>query len=431
MGNARIGFGSLLRRWWVVIVLATAGGALVAYVYGSRATPTYEASAELLVEAPGGSAGTTQAAELAPTYAELATSTPVLAFALRRTEIPVTLDELRANARGESDQDTRLIKIRARNSDPTRAIALANGLARGVRWYVALPPAPSTPEADVRARPRVRVVEGAHSANRIRPRSLLLLEFGAMAGLFGALAFVLVAEARSQRVKDEADLVEIGSLAVLGEVNGGSPGAAGSSLDPTRAFLDTSASYRRLATQIAMANDEEPLRSLLVVGAEGAKGSATVAAKLALTHAGDGRRVVLADFGEGDVISRLFQIGEDSGGGKLVRRSGPLGHGGTTLDCFALRSGVPVVLALPRFDPRGLALEEAEDLVTLLSADADLLIVHGPCPSRSRGALTWARATKATLIVVRAEHTSRANVHAAVKGLEPVGANLVGAVLQT
>ena len=66
----------------------------------------------------------------------------------------------------------------------------------------------------------------------------------------------------------------------------------------------------------------------------------------------------------------------------------------------------------------------------LLSAEADLLIIHAPPPSRSRGALIWARATKATLLVVRTEHTKRADVEAARDGLEPVGTKVIGAVVQ-
>ena len=150
---------------------------------------------------------------------------------------------------------------------------------------------------------------------------------------------------------------------------------------------------------------------------------------LALTLAQDGQRVVLADF-EGDRISRHFRIGARGGGAQLVKRSAPLTYRGTTLDRFALRSGAPLVLALPRQISAGLNREEAETLVKLLSAEADLLIIHAPPPSRSRGALIWARATKATLLVVRTEHTKRADVEAARDGLEPVGTKVIGAVVQ-
>jgi tyrosine-protein kinase len=429
MGNPRIRLASFLRRWWVLIALAVVGGALAAYVYGSRATPRYEANAQVLVEADAETGGTTQAAELAPTYAEMVRSTPVLAFALRRTESPGSVDELRENVRAESDQRTRLIEIRADDTDPSRAVALANELAAGLKWYVSVNQAPATPGTDATKQPQVRVVDRETSAARVRPLSLLLLEFGALAGLFGALAFALVAETRRPKVTDEDDLMEIGGLPVLGSVNGAGPRAGLSSFDPTRNSLEEAASYRRLATRISVANEEIP-GSLVVVGAERSDGSSAVGVKLALALAEDGLRVVLADF-EGDRIRPFFGIDESGVGNRVVSRAKTLKYRGTTLDCFTLRSGAPLVLVLPRLAPRGVSHEDAEELVTLLSVDADLLIIHAPPPSHSRSTLTWARAAGATVLVVREEHTKRANVTAALEGLEPVGTKLIGAVLQT
>ena len=70
MGNTPVRLGLLLRRWWLAVLLAMVGGALVAYAFGSRVSTTYEASADVLVGHPEG---------LSPTYAELVKSTPVLA----------------------------------------------------------------------------------------------------------------------------------------------------------------------------------------------------------------------------------------------------------------------------------------------------------------------------------------------------------------
>lgn len=430
MGNPSIRLASFLTRWWALMALAVVGGALAAYVYGSRATPTYEANAQVLVEASPASKGATPVAELLPTYAEIVRSAPVLAFALRATQSPGSVDELRENVRGESAQDTRLIEIRADDTDRTRAIALANALAEGLKWYVSVTRAAPTPGADVTAQPQVQVVDRATSAVRIRPLSPLLLEFGAFAGLFGALAFALVAEARGAKVTDEDDLMETGGLPVLGSVNGAGPRAGPSFFDPSRSSLEEAASYRRLATRISVANREEVPRTLVVVGAERSESSCIVGVKLALVLAQDGQRVVLADF-EGDRIRRFFRIDERGGGKQVVSRAKALKYRGTTLDCFTLRSGAPLVLALPRLAPRGFSDQEAEELMTLLSADADVLIIHAPPPSHSRSTLTWARAANATILVVLAEHTRRANVTAARQGLEPVGAKLIGAVLHS
>jgi capsular polysaccharide biosynthesis protein len=425
MENPRIRLASFWRRWWALIALGAAAGALAAYVYGSRATPRYEAEAQVLVA--GGEGATSQAAALLPTYAELVSSTPVLAYARRTTRTPGSLDELRAKIRGESNQDTRLITIRADDPDPARAIALANGLAAGLRRYVSVTPAPS-PGAHTPPTVKIQEVVPASSAARVRPVSSLLLEFGALAGLLGALAFVLVAEVCRPNVTDEDDLTELGGLPVLGSVNGVS--RAGTSFpDPAQSSLEESAAYRRLASGIMVASNEDAPRSLVLVGAEGSEASWSVGVKLAFAFAEDGRRVVLVDF-EGNQMRRFFRFGK-RGQTAALKRSEPLTACDTTFDRFSVRSGTSLVLALPRGPSPTLSHEAARTLLSRLSGGADLLIVHAPPPSRSRSALTWAQAARGTVLVVREGETPRASVVTALEGLAPAGRKVLGTVLQT
>jgi capsular polysaccharide biosynthesis protein len=417
MGNPHVHPASLRRRWWRLILVATVGCALVAYVVGSRVSPTYEASSQALIQGPAG---------LAPTYAELVKSTPVLVDALNSVKPDVSLTELRRNVRGESDQNTRIVTIDVDADKKRDAIALANAIAAGLRSYVQSTQASSA--GTTSSKPiDVQLVDPADSAVRVRPLTSLLLLFGAAVGLLGGTAFALAAEARSPKVTAVGEFEKAAGLPVLGSVNGGSLGRGGVSLDPIGA-LEDAAPYRRLATQIAVANESDSPRSLVVVGADGPEGSRAVAVRLAHVLALEGRRVVLADF-EGDMIKRSFGIGERAGA-HVMRRMEPLKDADMVVDRFALRSGAPLVLACGRFDPQGLSFERAEELVLLLSADADLLIVHAPPPSSSRAALTWARATEATVLVVRGEKTKQEQVAEALAGLESARTKLVGAVLQ-
>ena len=61
-----------------------------------------------------------------PTYAELVKTRPVLEATLDALRIGLTPDELRSNVRGEANAETRFVTIRARDGDPSRAVALAN-----------------------------------------------------------------------------------------------------------------------------------------------------------------------------------------------------------------------------------------------------------------------------------------------------------------
>jgi succinoglycan biosynthesis transport protein ExoP len=418
MGNPRIGLGTLLRRWWPAVLLATVGGALVAYAFGSRISPTYEARAKVLVGQPAG---------LSPTYAELVKSTPVLAYAVRDAKQDVSLAELRDNVRGESDEDTRIVTIEVEAGKASKAVALANAVAAGLRQYASTQPGPSAAGAVQTSEPRVELVDPAASAVRIRPRPVLLLEFGAFAGLFAGLAFVLVAEARTPRVSGEDDLVEASGLPVLGSLDGNSRAGSFSRAPAVRAGELTS--YRRLVARVALAAGSEAPRSLVVVGAEGGQGSRQVVIDLGLSLALDGLRVAVVDV-EGNGIRRLLQTDGREAGASPVRRLESVAYAGITLDRFTLRSAPSLVLALPQARPRGLAVDDAKTIVAELSAGADVVIVHGPAPTRSRAALTWARAAQATLLVVGAGQTRRADVEQAVEALEPVGGKLLGVVLQ-
>jgi capsular polysaccharide biosynthesis protein/Mrp family chromosome partitioning ATPase len=430
MGNPHIRLGWFWRRWWGFIVLGAAAGALASYVYGSSATPKYEAETQVLVEDAAG--GARQTAGLLPTYAEMVNSTPVLAYALESAKSPESVAELRANVRGESDRNTRLITIRADDTNSAQAVALANGLAAGLERYVSASaaPAPAAPNVEPQPHVQIELVDPATSAARVRPLSPLLVEFGALAGLFGALAFALVTEFRRPNVTDEKDLVEIGGLPVLGSVNGTSARDGSLFLDPTRSLIHESVAYRQLATQIAVAHNEEAPRSLVIVGAGDAEASCAVAAMLALVLAQEGRRVVLLDL-EAQHVRRLLGEGKLKGRGGIVTRVTPLKHGDIAFDRFDLRwgAGAPLVVAVPRFVPRGLSPRQAEDLVRVFSEGKNIMIIHSAPPNRSRGAVVWARATKATVLVVRAGQTKRTAVDEARQGLAPAHSKLLGAVL--
>jgi capsular polysaccharide biosynthesis protein/Mrp family chromosome partitioning ATPase len=433
MCTAGIGLLPFLRRWSAVVALATVAGGLLAYVHGSLGAPRYEAEAQLVVDATAGVAGVDAAAELAPTYAELVKSSQVLESALRSLGAPLTPDELRASTRGEAERETRLVRIRVRDGDPARTVALANKIAAELVEFVSTGRGEEPPTKSPSAGgPRLRIIEPASAANRIRPQLLLLTEFGALTAFFGALAVAVIVESRRRTLRNAEELADLTPVAVLGSVNGWplSRLLGGRVAFRTRARLEAVEGYRKLARRIAIANGDEVPRSLLVVGAEGAEGSGTVAAKLALVLAGRAGRVTVADFGDGEV-ARFLRMWRPTAA-MLGTQSRPLRSGDITLDRFQLTSGRPLSLAVPRdSSPRSVRFEAAREVMELLLAEADVLIVHGRPPSSSPDALAWARVVAAAVLVVRPDHTKRASVVSALQGLDLVRTNVVGAVLHT
>jgi capsular polysaccharide biosynthesis protein len=418
----RIGFLSALRRWWAVIALATGGGALLGYAYASTAEPTYEAQTRLVVDARLGDLRSQQAAAgLIPTYAELVRSRPLLEGAVERLGLPLSVESLRRDVRGEAEKDTRLLTIRVRAGESSDAVAVANAVAAELVRYVAQKGSTESEgtgsqDSEEPFQATVRILDPAEDAERIRPRTALTMEFGALAALFAALAACVLADALGPRVKDEQDLALV-APDVLGSVNGGMLPAGRAPADVSR--------YQILAAGVAKA---EPGRgaSLLVAGAQGGDGSSSVALNLAATLARGGRRVVLLELGRSRKILRLTRAHARS----PARRLPQARFDGATLDRFRVVLEPSFVVAVrPDSDSHPIDSEHAAGLVELLLRESDFLLVHAPSARRSPDALVWARAVEQTLLVARSEHTRRQSVTDSLGSLEEVGARVIGTVL--
>ena len=131
MSTRRIGVPPAVRRWWPLIALLTGVGGFLGYAYASDVQPAYEAETILVAESRlSDRVGGRQAAgALVPTYAELVRTAPILEPTIARLRLPLTPAELAPDVRGESDGETRLLTIRARNQDPAVATAWANSRA--------------------------------------------------------------------------------------------------------------------------------------------------------------------------------------------------------------------------------------------------------------------------------------------------------------
>jgi capsular polysaccharide biosynthesis protein/Mrp family chromosome partitioning ATPase len=442
MSPRHTGFLSILRRWWALVALAAGAGGLIAYVYGSRVEATYEVETLLRVVSATDEPGSVDSAgELAPTYAELVRSERVLTETRKALGLTLTVEELRENVRGEAERGTFLLTIRVRNGDGNQAAQIANVLAKRLAALVASgrpdvkQPGQATPPTSLppAPRPSLEVIEPAVDVARIRPRVALSMEFGALAGFFGALAVIFLAESLGRTVRSEHDLAELAPLAFLGSVKGGRLSRDGGALSmPAGASPDGTEAYQKLVSRLADANEDEPPRTVLVTGIQGREGSALVAVRLAAALAGPATRVVLADFGGTGELKRLLQRGRRTAEPPLLGRGRPLSRGSTVLDRFPLRFGVPLVLAVPRSRlPRSLALDEARALLELLLEEADAVVLHAAPPGRSPATLGWARLVDATVLVAKRERTRRRSVSAALEGLEIIGANAVGTVLHT
>ena len=407
----------VIRRWGIVIVMATVVAGLAGLLIGSNASPTYEARTQLLIGPLNADLNTQRAAgQLAQTYAGLATSNRVVAESAK--EAGLRTGDIRDGLRANASDVTRFLTIRARHRDAETAATVANLVARNLIDEVTTPGTFQRPEG------QLQVIESARTpSNPIAPRLELIVPLAALAGLLGALALVLLIEYLSDSAKTPEDVEGAGDVTCLSTLALGLRGRRSpllaSSPQPTKLFAD----YRFVATHLELAVNQ-PLRAVVVAGVYEGDGSGVVALNLATVFAGRRRRVTLLD-AVGEEVGAMVGLDDREGLAELLNgKPGDVGRlepeGWTPFD------------VLPAGLGRGLesiSLENARRVIDELSSGGGLVVIHVGSPLLSAGSLVWARAADVTLLAVRRDRAKREAITVAAGNLRTAGANLVGAVL--
>jgi capsular polysaccharide biosynthesis protein len=407
----------VIRRWGIVIVMATVVAGLAGLLIGSNASPTYEARTSLLIGPVNADFNTQRASgALAQTYATIATSNKVVTESAR--EAGLRTGDIRDGLRANGNDVTRVLTIRARHRDAVTAQTIANLVASNLRDEITTPGTFQRPEG------QLAVLEAARRpSSPIAPRLELIVPLAALAGLLGALALVLLIEYMSDSAKTAEDVEGAGDVNCLSTLTLGVRGRRSpllaSSPQPTKLFGD----YRFVATHLELGVNQ-PLRAVVVAGIYEGDGSGVVALNLATVFAGRRRRVTLLD-AVGEEVGAMVGLDDREGLAELLSgKPGDVGRiepeGWTPFD------------VLPAGQGRGLesiSLENARRVIDELSSGGGLVVIHVGSPLLSAGALVWARAADVTLLSVRRDRAKREAIAVATGNLRQAGANLVGAVL--
>jgi capsular exopolysaccharide synthesis family protein len=185
---------------------------------------------------------------------------------------------------------------------------------------------------------------------------------------------------------------------------------------------------RTLRNSILLTDFDRRLRSILLTSASPSEGKSTVAAHLAATHAGQGKRTLLID---GDLrrpsVHRLYQVPNSVGLSNvllqqiswrdaLVRMPEPAG-----LDI--LPAG-PSTRRASDLIGTGLA-----ELVEEAAREYDLVVLDAPPLLGFAEPLQMASVVDGVIVVARAGNTSRTALSSVITTLARLRANLVGVVL--
>ncbi len=166
-------------------------GGVIAYLLASQAPTLYSSRASLLVGPPPGASNVSLndvlvGQALAPTYAELATTRPILARAISSAGVAVSVESLASAVSARATTNTGLVDIVVAYRDPSQSAALANAIANELATYSAGSSSVATPAMAVTVvDPAVatgstredRVVQGAALGAGIGLALVVLLAF--------------------------------------------------------------------------------------------------------------------------------------------------------------------------------------------------------------------------------------------------------------
>ncbi len=411
----------LARRWWWFLILAmvVAGGA---YIVASRSigTPpqsTYRASATIFVvyepDAPRLSAAS---------YPQLIEGRTVMERAIADLGLSDTVETLQARVRAQANANTQLMQVTAVGESAQDAELRADGVTGafvGIHKERMLPGSVSIYEP-------ARAVQNAAAGGPTLIETLLVALFAlTLAG--GALLFI---DYLSNAVKSSKDAEDATGLAALVTIPTWSPrGGAGRRLAANSERTANAAErYRMLRTSIALKTTEEPASTLLVAAGLPGEGTSTTAANLAVALAQTGTNVALVDTNlRSPSMHKLFDLPNEQG---LTQA---LEEGPATLDAFLQRTqfdSLAVVTSGPRVaNPSELLASERFDrLLAALRERFETVVLDSPPALSLTDATVLAAKADASILVVRAEHTGRAQAEAAADSLRRATPRVLGVV---
>lgn len=487
----------VVRHWLWLIALSVALAAGAAYVVSISLPKMYEGKITLLVGQSLSSVNPNYndilaSQRLSQTFAQLATTTPILDGVIAQLGLPDDAADLRKAIVASARSDSTLVTVTTTYRDPQTAAAIGNAI--GAQLIASSPAVQGqgssaqfvqqqlqasqqqietvqgqleqllaqtsrTPEQDqqvdslqgrlvtLRQTYAQLLASSANSASNLlsvvdpasppdapsSPRVLLNTLLAAMLGLLVALGLAYLLDYLDDTLKSPDDVTEVAQLSTVGVITQMRT-VKGQSEHQRLAVMvaprsPVAEAFRTMRTNLDFASVDRSLHSLLITSALPGEGKSTMSANIAVIFAQGGKRVILLD---GDMRRpsqhRFFELPNSQGLTTLLRSEN------VSIDAVAHQTAEPNLRVittgpLPPNPAELLGSQRMRDLITRLTAECDLLVVDTPPLHAVTDAAVLAAELDGTLLVVHAGHTRRGAVEQAVEALARVGAPVLGVAL--
>ncbi|HOA67479.1 MAG TPA: polysaccharide biosynthesis tyrosine autokinase [Phycicoccus elongatus] len=416
------------KRWRVIVavVLVCVGLAAAASLTSEK---VYESRTQFFVSTTGAGdsgallQGSTFTQQRVKSYAQLLTTPRILAPVAE--SVGVSGDVAR-QVTATTPPDTVLIDVAVRDTDPARAQAMGEAIAK--EFPVAVTELESSAGTDT-SPVKVTVVRPPTTPESpVSPKPVRNILLGAVLGLLLGLGAALVRETLDKTVKNEDDVKSVTDAPILGAIMF-DPDATKRPLivevDPRSPRAEA---FRSLRTNLQFVDAANHPRTIVVSSSLIGEGKSTMAANLALTMAQAGSRVCLveADLRRPKVLDYLGMEGGVGLTDALIDRADVSDviqpYGGTNL--WVLGAG-PV----PPNPSELLGSTAMRSVLTNLSGRFDYVIVDAPPTLPVTDAVVLSSLVDGAIVVAGSGLVQRDELARTLDSLESVAGRVLGIVL--
>lgn len=443
---------TLRKRIWVVLLAIVLIEAL-AVSSSLLQEPRYEASIQILVGQRSDVNSTIALSvfdlqQLTLTMAQTVNTRPVAEAATRRLNLSMTPETLLDNLDSEALEETQLIRVTYRDSDPQRAERVVNAIGEAFSEQVSNVSL-SANAVTATVWERATVPEEPISPNPVR-RALLGLLIGVMLGV--GLAFVLEILDDSWRSPEEAEQISgvltLGVIPALGLERGKKGGSAqltrllgrskrrqaqseGSSdwlvtiSDPSG---EASEAYRSLRTNLFYSIvDDLPNKVILLAGPSSRMGKSTTCADLGVVLAQADKSTLIVDCDlRKPVLHKIFGLRNAYGlMDVLAGEREPEEVWQVPVEGLCVLPAGPI----PPNPAEVLASEQFTRFLEQIRPKFDYVLLDAPPTQLVADPTILAPQVDGVLLLFDAQSTRKGSVRQAIRGLEAVGANVLGTVM--
>lgn len=426
---------SVLRARWIAVVAAALVGGLLALGMSLLTPPSYQSKVQFYVTVAGGDSaaaayqGSLGAQQRVQSYAALARSNDITQQVVDAAGANLSANQVADETTATADAKTVLLNVAVKDTDPQRALELAEGFGK------VLPDSINrleTPDGGGPALAKLTVVNAPTlPTDPVAPNTEQNVAIGTIIGLLVGIGLVLLNSTMDRRVRSKEQLEGLAGKPVVGSIpfrrdEDREEGAE--HIVPFREGHSPAAeSFRRLRTNLQFLNVDNPPRVIVVTSSVATEGKSETAINLSLALAEAGKSVLLieADLRRPLVVNYMAMPDKV---GLTSILTGQAGFADVVQE--TRHSGVDLLACgpLPPNPSELLASEMARRLLAELRSKYDYVIIDSPPLLPVTDGALLSRMTDGALLVVRTHRTTSDQVIQAVDNLEKADATLLGLI---